>query len=127
MAVSLTSAVPPRALRRRALPRRLWAATYGVVLAVVLAAAGLVAVAVPAAASGNSLDWGDGTAARAFGANAAVTVDIGTLAFDNACPAPADPDRHAVQDFVYPISDIYIMPSGTVLPGIPLHDVTGNR
>jgi hypothetical protein len=86
------------------------------VVTIALAVAGIV-VAAPAAASGNSLDWGDGTAQRTFGASDSVTIDLGTLVFDNACPPPADPDMAAVQDFVYPISDVYIVPAGSTSPG----------
>jgi len=46
-----------------------------------------------------------------FGPNAAITIDTGIMAF--------------LCDWIYPTTDIYIVPSGSVTVGSALHDVSG--
>jgi hypothetical protein len=65
------------------------------------------------------LFWPNGESTTTFGPNSTVIIDIGKLDFINDC-------HTGKNDFVFPWTDIYVIPSAPVLPiGTPLIDVTG--
>ncbi len=79
--------------------------------------------AVPAHASPsnqyNSISFSNGDVHKTFGPNGVIMID-GTLIYDPACPAS---DKKGIDDFLYPASDVYIVPSG--FSGGALTDIGG--
>lgn len=60
---------------------------------------------------GQFLLWGDGNSFTTFGPNQFVTIDLASIGF--AC------------DFIFPAANIYVVPSGSVVGGAALSDVSG--
>lgn len=95
-----------------------------VTLLVVALLGGLLALpATPAAAAtstprGQILEWGNGSPFISVGANSALMISLGRVAFVNDCPS-------GFNDFVYPQADIYVVPAGSVSDGAALEDVSG--
>jgi hypothetical protein len=83
-------------------------------LAVALAAACFTAEAQAA----DSISFGDQGQTATFGANAIVRID-GTITYESHCPKPG------INDFFYPATDVYIVPSGAGTG--TLHDACGGR
>jgi alpha-tubulin suppressor-like RCC1 family protein len=85
-------------------------------------AAGLLTVAPSAAhAAGNSLYLPGGGEWVELGANATLYVD-GTITYDDHCEWDGE---GGVDDFVYPVTDVYLVPAGSVAMGDQLHDAAG--
>ncbi len=73
----------------------------------------------PAAqAATNTIDFGGGRDWVAAGPNAVIKID-GSLEYDDDCFGGG------VKDFVWPASDVYVVPTGTVEEGDKLTDVSG--
>src|SRR3954454_13697055 len=83
-------------------------------------ALGTVAISTASASTptGNLIDFGDGSFQRAAGANDAIYID-GLIPYNDNC-------LHAgIQDFLYPATDVYIVPTGSASSGAKLTDVNG--
>ena len=66
-----------------------------------------------------TLQWPDGTSFTTFGANEAITIDLGIIEFIRNCPG-------GIEDFIFPFADVYvilIIPGGSVALGDSLIDV----
>src|SRR5689334_8813796 len=110
---------------RHARPRRATRRGSGLLAGLLTAAlgAGLLAVApTPASASGNTLTLPNGREWVELGANAALFID-GTIAFNDHCAADGE---GGVDDFVYPATDVYIVPAGADEDGAELVDAGGS-
>ena len=81
---------------------------------------GAVPVTKAAAATplGNLIDFGNGEFQRAAGANDAIYID-GLIPYNDNCL------HGGTQDFLYPATDVYIVPAGTASGGAKLTDVNG--
>jgi alpha-tubulin suppressor-like RCC1 family protein len=75
-----------------------------------------------ATAGGNSLYFSNGSDNVTVGANAAIYID-GTITFDANCQGGTRP---GIDDFVYPATDVYIVPAGSAADGSGLTDAGGN-
>ena len=67
---------------------------------------------------GQILEW---PGSNIFGANAGITIDWGTILPTASC------DANGIIDWLYPYSDIYIVPSGSVSDGTVLVDAGGSK
>src|SRR5262245_64712784 len=88
-----------------------------------LGAVTITASAVPKMASaatplGNLIDFGDGEFQRSAGANDAIYID-GLIPYNDNCL------HGGTQDFLYPATDVYIVPAGSASGGAKLTDVNG--
>ncbi|MDP9353014.1 MAG: PKD domain-containing protein, partial [Chloroflexota bacterium] len=63
-------------------------------------------------------EYGDKTFAS-FGANSYITINTGQMEYVSTCP------QGGTNDFLYPATDAYIVPSGSVSEGSELEDVSG--
>ena len=90
-----------------------------VFLIVVIALAGVVGSfgAPPAQASRQFLQWSDGSSVTTFGGSQAITIDLGAVDFISDCGG------QGVNDAFFPVSDIFVVPSGVTAGS--LSDVTG--
>jgi PKD repeat protein len=68
--------------------------------------------------AGQILQWANGTSFTTFGANESVVIETGKMNYVDYCANSKD-------DFLYPWTDVYIVPSGTVTVGSKLTDVSG--
>jgi alpha-tubulin suppressor-like RCC1 family protein len=73
-------------------------------------------------ASGGALWFANGEGQITVGPNSAIYID-GAMTYDAAC---ADAYEGAITDFVYPATDVYIVPTGTAGMGSHLQDVGGD-
>ena len=80
-----------------------------------VAATGFFAAAAQAA---DSISFGDQGPTAGFGANAIVRID-GSITYETHCPKPG------INDFFYPATDVYIVPTGTGTG--TLRDASGGR
>ena len=110
---------------RHARPRRATRRGYGLLAGLLTAAlgAGLLVVAPTAAhAADNSLQLPGGNEWVELGANAALFID-GSIAFNDHCTSDGE---GGVDDFVYPATDVYIVPAGADEDGAQLVDAAGS-
>ncbi len=80
-----------------------------------------MAIAGPVVAGHQFLRWPDGDAFTTFGPNELILIDIGAIEFVTSCP------EMAIEDFIWPFADIYVIPSGSGQSGAALSDVTGSK
>lgn len=75
-----------------------------------------------ASAAGQTLWWNEseGNSYTEFGPNEAITIGMGTMNYVTNCSRSG-----GVKDFLYPWTDIYIVPAGSVSIGSALTDVSG--
>ncbi len=79
-----------------------------------------LALAAPASAGHQFLWWNDGGSSFAqFEPNATLRIHTGAIDFVNSCPVPGIPDS------IWPWTDVYIVPAGSVSDGSQLTDVGG--
>lgn len=65
--------------------------------------------------------WPNGESFTSFGGNEIAQIDLGIISFVDDC----DEDNGGINDFLYPFASVYVVPSGSVVVGGTLNDVSG--
>lgn len=100
--------------RRRPAPRAVAA-----LVTAALTSGLLVGLPGQALAAQNSVDFPSNADYFTLGANGTLVIN-GTIAYDDHCQSDGE---GGVDDFVYPATDVYLVPAGSAVDGATLHDV----